>query len=136
MTKKSGKKVSFDAMVKFFMQYYRIPTKGDIEKLLDRLDTLEKLIKSQKPQGRGTRAGGVKKLPPAGRKLGVFRPGVTASDIVSEVIRQGGDEGVSFGAIKDKTRFDDKKLRNIIFRLNKLGMITRKTRGVYTTSGS
>jgi len=40
MTRKKGKPVSFDAMVKFFMQSYNIPTKKDMNKLMDRLDRL------------------------------------------------------------------------------------------------
>ena len=44
MAMKKRKQVSFDAMVKFFMQYYNIPTKKDIEKLMNKMDRLEKLI--------------------------------------------------------------------------------------------
>jgi hypothetical protein len=33
MTKRKGKPVSFDAMVKFFMHNYNIPTKRDIDQL-------------------------------------------------------------------------------------------------------
>ena len=40
-------------------------------------------------------------------------------------------KGVCFNDIQAKTGFNDKKLRNIIFRLNKLEKITRKSRGVY-----
>ena len=46
MPRKKGKAVSFDAMVKFFMQNYNIPTKKDVELLIARLDRLENLIKS------------------------------------------------------------------------------------------
>ena len=45
MARRKGKSISFDAMVKFFMQYYNIPTKKDIEKLIERMDRLEKVIK-------------------------------------------------------------------------------------------
>jgi len=41
MAKKKGKSVSFDAMVKFFLQYYNIPTRNDIIKLMDKIDRLE-----------------------------------------------------------------------------------------------
>ena len=50
MAKRKGKPVSFDAMVKFFMHHYDIPTKRDIEGLKDRLDRLEKLIKAISPR--------------------------------------------------------------------------------------
>jgi hypothetical protein len=52
MTKRKGKPVSFDAMVKFFMHNYNIPTKRDIDGLNDRLDRLEKLIKAMPAQPR------------------------------------------------------------------------------------
>jgi len=51
MTKKKGKAVSFDAMVKFFMQYYDLPTKTDIEKLGDRIDRLEMLVREVAARG-------------------------------------------------------------------------------------
>ena len=55
MPKKKSKSVSFDAMVKFFMQHYNIPTKKDIDKLMARMDRLEKLIKASNTTGRGRR---------------------------------------------------------------------------------
>ena len=41
MIKKKGKAVSFDAMVKFFMQYYDLPTKADIDAALASGEQLE-----------------------------------------------------------------------------------------------
>ena len=41
-----GKSVSFDAMVKFFMHTYNSPTKKDVDKLMNKLDQIEKLHKS------------------------------------------------------------------------------------------
>jgi hypothetical protein len=38
---------------------------------------------------------------------------------------------VGFADIKSRTGYEEKKLRNIIFRLNKIGKIKRKERGVY-----
>jgi DNA-binding transcriptional regulator PaaX len=40
-------------------------------------------------------------------------------------------EGLGFADIQAKTGFGDKKIRNIIFRLNKIGKIKRKQRGTY-----
>ncbi len=53
-----------------------------------------------------------------------------ASDKVLEVI-QTQEEGADFKKIKAETKFDDKKIRNIIFRLHKLGQIEKVKRGVY-----
>ncbi len=119
MSKKRGKSVSFDAMIKFFMQNYNIPTKKDIDRIMAKLDRLEAEIKKagNRSGGRGT----------AARKK---KAGSTASDTVLNVIKRS-KQGTDFDGIQKKTGFDSKKLRNIIFRLNKLGRIKRKSRGVY-----
>jgi hypothetical protein len=121
MPKKKGKAVSFDAMVKFFMQQYNIPTMKDFDKLIDRLDRIEKMFRSGMA---GTR----------GRRVSVASGGRTASsasDQVLDIIKQS-KSGAGFAEIKDKTGFGDKKLRNIIFRLSKTGRINRRSRGIYT----
>ena len=127
MVKKKGKTVSFDAMVKFFMQQYNIPTKKDFDKLMDRLDRLEKLIRSSSSgtniQRRTTLYSGKRN----GKNTGA------ASDIVLELIAQSHD-GLGVPDIKEKTGFGDKKLRNIIFRLYKTGRIIRKRRGLYVAA--
>ena len=46
MAKKKSKSVSFDAMVKFFMQHYNIPTKKDIDRLAAKIDRLEKRMQA------------------------------------------------------------------------------------------
>ena len=38
MVRKKGKAISFDAMVKFFMQNYDIPTKKDVDRVVDIAD--------------------------------------------------------------------------------------------------
>jgi hypothetical protein len=119
MSRKKKKPISFDAMVKFFMQTYNIPTKRDIDRLSRRLDHIEQLIlksiDTQKARG---------------ASRGKIRSSMTAADTVLEVVRDF-DDGVGFAEIKDRTGFGEKKLRNIIYRLNDLGKIERKSRGVY-----
>ncbi|MCP4372423.1 MAG: hypothetical protein GY797_30605 [Deltaproteobacteria bacterium] len=126
MPKKRKKTVSFDAMVKFFMSTYDIPTKRDINKLMDKLDRMEKLIR--------TTAYGRNKRPItqnlSGEKERKGKVVATASDEVFNVIKRF-NNGVGFVEIQDRTGFGDKKIRNILFRLNKLGKIRRKKRGVY-----
>jgi hypothetical protein len=46
MARRRRRAVSFDAMVRFFIQNYNIPTKKDIKKLTARLDQLERLLKT------------------------------------------------------------------------------------------
>ena len=127
MPKKRKKAVSFDAMIKFFMSTYDIPTKKDINKLMDKLDRLEKLIRTTASYGKNKRV-----IAPnfAGGKGLQGKVVATASDEVFNVIKRFND-GTSFSEIQDKTGFGDKKIRNILFRLNKLGKIRRKSRGIY-----
>lgn len=105
---------SFDAMVKFFIKHYNIATRQDINKLAEKIDALEKTIAKMAAQG-----------PAAGRDKAN-----SSSDVVLNVIRNM-DGGAGFSDIKSRTDFDDKKLRNIIYRLNKQGKIQRKKRGIY-----
>ena len=122
MPRKKGKSVSFDAMVKFFMHNYDIPTKKDVDKLNARLDRIEKMLNA-------FCAGHVN----TGRSAGKFtrgRTGMTAFEQVYQVIKDY-NQGVGIAEIKLRTGFDDKKIRNIIFRLNKIEKIKRKSRGIY-----
>jgi hypothetical protein len=122
-----GKSVSFDAMVKFFMHTYDIPTKKDVDKLMNKLDQIEKLLKSTGgPAKRGRQASiNINRGPKV-----KGRSGSTAVNKVFEVIK-GFKQGAGLPDIKEKTGFDEKKVRNIIFRLNKNGVIQRQSRGVY-----
>ncbi len=118
MPRRRGKSISFDAMVKFFMQAYEIPTKRDVEKILARLDRLENLVASVAAAG-------------AQRNRNMRRrSNVPAADAVLDAIRRS-KNGLKFADIQTKTGFVEKKIRNIIFRLNKLGKIKRHSRGVY-----
>ena len=126
MAKRKTKSVSFDAMVKFFMHNYKIPTTKDVERLMTRLDQIERLIKSSGMAKRGRRAAATSARDRRSRS----RSGSTAVEQVLAVIR-GLKHGAGLPEIKAKTGFDDKKVRNIIFRLNKNGSIERVSRGIY-----
>jgi len=131
MPKKRGKSISFDAMVKFFLQSYGIPTKRDIEKLITRLDRLEELIKATAVSGRH-RSNLRNPAPRTGTSGSV--PAKTASDKVLELIKAS-TEGIGFANIHHQVGYDEKKLRNIIFRLNKTNKIRRIRRGLYKARG-
>jgi hypothetical protein len=118
MTKRKGKPVSFDAMVKFFMHNYNIPTKRDIDGLNKRLDRLETLIKTLPSRHRRTPL-----------KSGTTTPN-SATETVLNIIKRS-KHGIGIPEVKDHTGYGDKKLRNIIFRLNKIGKIIRVNRGRY-----
>ena len=122
MPKRKGKTPSFDAMVKFFMRQYNIPTKKDVDRLMAKLDRLENLIEQAAINHDNTDAR-------AGRR----KTAMTAIDIVFDAIRRS-KQGIDFAAIQAKTGFEEKKIRNIIFRLNKTGKIKRKSRGIYISA--
>ena len=124
MAKKKGKSPSFDAMVKFFLQSYDIPTKKDLDRLIIRMDRMEKLLRNL--SGGGRRRSG-------GRSGSDGKPPVTAANTVLEVIRLYPD-GIGLVDIQEKTGYGDKKLRNVIYRLNRMGKIRRVSRGIYAAT--
>ncbi len=119
MPKRKGKSISFDAMVKFFMQTYDIPTKRDVEKLMAKLDRLEALVSAQAANGANAKS-----------KNSRGRGAVSAAAAVLDAVKRS-KNGLKFADIQAKTGFGEKKIRNIIFRLNKLEKIKRHSRGVY-----
>ncbi|MDZ7832161.1 MAG: hypothetical protein U5L07_10455 [Desulfobacterales bacterium] len=121
---KQKRSPSFDAMVKFFQQHYNFATKQDINRLIDKIDELEKSIKEVLP----TRQKPAAKKSPSRKKVDLTQQ--NASDAVLDVITEA-KTGINFPEIKAKTGFNDKKLRNIIYRLGKLGKIKNKKRGIY-----
>lgn len=125
MAKRKGKSVSFDAMVKFFIRNYNIPTRKDVDKLNARLDRLEKLIRASTSfSGRSSPGAGTTGRGPGDRSV------ITATDMVLEAIRSY-PQGAGFGDIQAVTGFEGKKIRNVIYRLDKTKKITRKRRGIY-----
>ena len=119
MPKRKGKTPSFDWMVKFFMRQYNIPTKKDVDRLMAKVDRLENLIKQS-----------TLSLDNAEARIGRRKTALTAIDVVLDAIKRS-KQGIGFAEIQAKTGFDEKKIRNIIFRLNKTGKIKRKSRGIY-----
>ena len=106
MPKRKGKAPSFDAMVKFFMRQYNIPTKKDVDRLMAKLDRLENLIKQSAMRSNS-----------AGVRIGRRKTAMTAIDIVLDAIKRS-KQGTNFASIQAKTGFDEKKIRNIIFRIH------------------
>ncbi|MEJ2037890.1 MAG: hypothetical protein P8X55_03015, partial [Desulfosarcinaceae bacterium] len=97
MAKKKGKSVSFDAMVKYFMTAYQIPTKRDVDRLNARLDRIEKLI-IEANSSRSRRTG-------ATRSPGKSS-GATASNTVLDIISKS-QGGIKFSDVQVKTGFDE-----------------------------
>jgi len=112
------------------MQYYDIPTKKDVDKLLSRMDRLEKAIRSFELYAKRRSTPSVKS---AKATAAAEKSTRTSSDQALEVIKRF-KKGVGFSEIQARTDFGEKKLRNIIYRLHKMGKIVRKERGVYIAS--
>ncbi len=108
---------NWENFIKMLLHRLDIPTKEDINNLHARLDKLEQLIYQKQPAGRQDGK------PRSSKKK-------SASSIVLEII-ENHPEGTNFRTIKAATGFDDKKLRNIIFRLDKIKKIQRVSRGIY-----
>ncbi|MFO7751111.1 MAG: hypothetical protein R6V54_13570 [Desulfobacteraceae bacterium] len=115
MTQKETPPINWENIINGFLQRLEIPSKQDIDMINSRLDRIEKLI---------------------GRKISdpehtdQSKRSEVASDVVLEVL-SGKPNGVDFKTIKAETGYNDKKLRNIIFRLDRTGKIKRIQRGIY-----
>jgi predicted Rossmann fold nucleotide-binding protein DprA/Smf involved in DNA uptake len=111
---------NWEGFIKTLLQRLDMPTKEDINHLHDRLDLLEQLIQKKQPRGKK------QPLKRSGKRKSASG---TALKIIANY-----PEGTDFKTIKEATGFDDKKLRNIIYRLEKLGRIRRVRRGIYQTT--
>ena len=117
MTENTELGANWESFVKMLLHRLDIPTKKDINNLHTRLDKFEQLLYQKQP---GAKRSTQRRT--AKRK--------NASTIVLEIIANH-PKGTNFKTIKAATGFDDKKLRNIIFRLDKIGKIQRVNRGIY-----
>jgi len=108
---------NWENFIKMLLHRLDIPTKEDIANIHKRLDKLEQLIYQNHPSSKQKN-----KSRPSRKK--------SASSIVLNIIGNH-PEGTDFKTIKAATGFDDKKLRNIIFRLDKIEKIERVSRGIY-----
>ncbi len=117
MKENFGQGINWESIIRGVLQKFDIPSREDIRELNYRLDRLEGLIYQR-------RAGGEK----AG-KTKEGRP-KSASDVVLEIM-ENYPGGTDFKTIKEACGYNDKKLRNIIYRLDKIGKIEKVKRGVY-----
>ncbi len=89
---------------------------------------LEKIVKEIE---KAEKAKPVRKNKP-GKTPEVSEPkGLTATDQVLSVI-DGSKKGADVATLKDRTGFNEKKIRNILFRTLKEGKIQRVGKGIYT----
>jgi hypothetical protein len=86
-----------------------------------------KAVKAQ-PVKKATKAKPAKKAPKAPAKEKAVK--VTATDQVLNIIN-GSKNGVDTATLVKETGFDQKKVRNIVFRTMKQGKIKRADKGIY-----
>ena len=109
--------------------------KKDFTAIGKKFDTLLKAVeKSEKAtvtkafKAKAVKAKPVKKAPKAPAKKKAVK--VTATDQVLNIINRL-KKGVDTATLMKKTGFDEKKVRNIIFRTLKQGKIKKADRGIY-----
>ena len=99
----------------------------NIQALGKTLDSLLKAVeKDEKPKAKPTKKIPAKKAP---AKKKAAQP--TATDQILKIIR-GSKKGVDAPTLVKKTGFNQKKVRNILFRTYKQGKIKRLDKGIYT----
>ncbi|MDY6988296.1 MAG: hypothetical protein SWQ30_09590 [Thermodesulfobacteriota bacterium] len=128
--KRKRKDPSFDVMIRFFLQQYGVATKQDIERLMVKIDRLEAALKAHKGSGKGTRRTAAGTGPAKGKKAVRGAARTTATETILTILRRY-PKGMDVRGLKVKSGFEDKKIRNIIFRLSKEGFIKRVGRGIY-----
>jgi len=109
----------------------KVPTKAEFDRLTKRVEALEKALTPRKKTTKiaaRTKAGrkaAVKKKP-----VSKTKPKISSPEKVLRVLKKH-RTGVDVATLKARTSFEDKKLRNVLFRLSKQGKIKRAGRGVY-----
>jgi len=117
MIKKPEPSINWETLIKTMLTKLNIPTKEDILFLNTRLDKFEQLLYQKQSTIKEDEI-----------KAGTGQE--SASSIVLSVIANH-PKGTDFKTIKAATGFNDKKLRNIIYRLDKIKKIKRAKRGIY-----
>ena len=101
-----------------------------IEKLIKEFDKGKKATVTKKAATKPARLKTTKKAPEKKAPAKKETTKLTATDQVVKIINSS-KKGVDAAALFKKTGFDDKKIRNILFRAYKMGKIKRAGKGVY-----
>jgi DNA replicative helicase MCM subunit Mcm2 (Cdc46/Mcm family) len=98
-----------------------------LETVAEKMEELAKAQMEAKPPVEPAEA---KVTPPAEEKKAPLEKAGTAADTVLNIIKRS-RKGVDTAALKKKTGFSEKKIRNIIYKLKKQGQIKSERRGIY-----
>jgi DNA-binding transcriptional regulator PaaX len=101
----------------------------ELKALVKKTDSLMKALarieKAQSPKAKSVKKPVTKKTTPVKKTAKL-----TATDTIIRIIKRS-RKGVDVPTLMDKTGFNERKVRNIIFRINKLGRIKRIRKGIY-----
>lgn len=98
-----------------------------IETVAEKMDALAKARMEAKPPVEPAEA---KVTPPAEEKKAPLEKAGTAADTILNIIKKS-RKGIDTAALKKKTGFSEKKIRNSIYKLKKQGQIKSERRGIY-----
>ena len=100
-----------------------------VDKIIAAVDKLHKPAVAKKPKAKAVK-------PKPKKKAVAKKPAVkkvtkeTAADTVLNIIKKS-KKGVGTAALMEKTGFNQKKIANLVFKLNKQGVIKSVAKGVY-----
>jgi len=112
-----GQGINWDGFLKSFLNRFDVPSGTQVRELNNRLDKLEGLFFKQQSEAKTF------------KKTSKVKSKSASAEVLDFVAKH--PNGVSFKEIKNNTKFDDKKLRNIIYRLDKIKKIEKVKRGMY-----
>ena len=111
---------NFESLISGFLSKLELATKSDVRSLMERIDHLEQMIASV---ANGSNVRPIRKTK--------AMPTQRISDQVLEILGKS-KSPMTYAQLKESSGFDEKSLRNVIYRLNKLGRIKTVRRGQYT----
>jgi hypothetical protein len=101
-----------------------------MEKLLNAYGKPQKPKTAKKPKRKVVKAKTKRTVKARKTTLRKKAPTITATEQILKIVRKS-RKGVDVPMLKAKTGFDDKKVRNIVFRASKEGKIKKVGRGTY-----
>ena len=124
MAKKQENEINPENLIiKTILDTFDIAAKSDITELQNRVDKLERLIVRQKTE-QVPKKTKIDKAAKSGKKADT-----ATSTVLKEINKY--PKGTNFETIQAATSFEERKLRNIIFRLDKSNRIKKIERGKY-----
>ncbi|NVM22628.1 MAG: hypothetical protein HWN68_12725 [Desulfobacterales bacterium] len=109
----------------------KLPSRTEFDRLSDRVAALEKAVKGRETAKKTAGSAKPSEVAAAKKKrASTVKSQATDSDKVLQIVKKY-RAGTDVGTIKARTGFEDKKIRNILFKLGKKDEIERAGRGVY-----